>query len=72
MSKPDKIQIEVINLEADKLKDGSKFIFLVDPQYGGYIPEIIDGFEALGIKDFVVLPISHHLFKAYEIVKEQE
>jgi hypothetical protein len=64
----DKIQVEVINLEADKLKAGAKYIFLLAPEEAGLYDMIaVELDRIVGPEDYTFIIVNPDSFKAYEV-----
>lgn len=71
MADIEKIQVEVLNLDADKLTEGAKFIFLLHPKHFHLNKEIHKALtDLIGSGNYILLPLEAESFKAYEIVKQ--
>jgi hypothetical protein len=63
----DKLQVKVIEIEANKLVPGAKYIFTVDPRYAGRIPDMVESLTQLIGSDFLLFPLPEDALKVFSI-----
>lgn len=67
-----KTQVKVIELEANKLVEGGKYIFMLNPQYVEYYSYVNDELDRLiGKENFIIIDLPGDAITVYQIAPEE-